>query len=105
MNYPVHRTPERGHTVLCLAKAMINAVENFRDMIISDHRTVGLNPDFADHEFRLGLQDNLPLQWADEYLKEGVTECLCPVIITGNHQASCDITRGGACDCAFKEAS
>lgn len=65
-NYPVHRTPEQGHTRRCLAKAMIAAVENLRDDAVSDL------------EFRTGLQEGLPLQWADLYLTEGMTVCLCP---------------------------
>ena len=32
----------------------------------------------ADHEFRLMVQDNVPLTWADGYLPGGVTECICP---------------------------
>jgi len=65
-NYPVHRTPEQGHTKECLAKAMIVAIENLRDDAVSDV------------EFRVGLQEGLPLDWADQYLREGVTVCLCP---------------------------
>jgi len=66
MNYPVHRTPEQGHTKACLAKAMIVAIENLRD----DETT--------DVEFRVMVQANTALEWADMYLEQGMTVCLCP---------------------------
>lgn len=65
--YEVHRTPEQGHTRRCLAKALIAAVENLRD---TDAMT--------DLDFRVQVQEGVPLQWADMYLNEGITECLCP---------------------------
>lgn len=66
-SYPIHRTPEQGHTKRCLAKALIAAIENLRD------------DSGSDVDFRIAVQDNVPLEWADSYLTEGVTECLCPV--------------------------
>jgi hypothetical protein len=65
--YPVKRTPEQGHEKECLAKAIICAVENVRDY-----------EDETAHDFRLSAQDNYFLTLADEYLREGITECICP---------------------------
>lgn len=79
--YPVTRTPEQGHTRRCLAAAMIAAVENLRD---ADDRT--------DVEFRIGLQDGTPLRWADLYLTEGMTECLCPPLPAAEPVAWGDLT-------------
>ena len=70
--YPVHRTPEQGHTAACLAKAVIVAVENLRDS--------AQDGGHADYEFRLAVQRNDMLDEADSYLAEGITECLCPMV-------------------------
>ena len=66
MDYPVTRTPEEGHSRKCLAKAMIAAIENLRDSSTSDI------------EFRIDSQNNTALIWADSYLANGDTECICP---------------------------
>lgn len=71
MSYPVTRTPEEGHTAACLAKAIIAAVENVRD--------ANADMDGGDRYFRLSAQDNYFLVIADEYLADGMTECICPV--------------------------
>jgi hypothetical protein len=75
--YPVRRTPEQGHSARCLAKALICAVENARDAALHDANLVG-QPWMADHQFRLWAQENTFLSWADGYLSDGVTECICP---------------------------
>jgi len=67
MDYPVTRTPEQGHTAPCLAKAMVAAIENARDQ---------MGP--GVYLFRIWAQDNTALQWADEYLATGTTQCICP---------------------------
>ena len=60
------RTAEQGHTKACLAAAVICAVENLRD------------DSESDITFRLDLQNNMPLVWADIYLEEGTATCICP---------------------------
>lgn len=55
------------HTARCLAHALICAVENLRDM-----------EDQTGYGFRLAVQENTPLQWADDYLISGTATCLCP---------------------------
>ena len=54
------------HTRRCLAGALIAAVENLRD-------TQGLR----DFDFRIAVQNNEPLEMADEYLKTGLFTCIC----------------------------
>lgn len=86
--YPVHRTPEQGHTAACLAKALILAIENRRDWLVADAKRLDAarqaagqprpSSSLADYEFRLAAQDNRFLQVADEYLETGATECICP---------------------------
>ena len=63
------RPAEWLHDKACLAHALICAIENMRD---DDSR--GVNLDLA---FRMDVQANLPLTWADEYLTSGTTTCLC----------------------------
>jgi hypothetical protein len=76
-NYPVKRTPEQGHTARCLAKALIAAIENYRDDVVGDAERMG-KPWIADYDFRLRAQENGFLWVADGYLEEGLTECICP---------------------------
>lgn len=64
---PPNRTPEQGHTKACLASAMISAIQNMRDA-----------EGFSDFDFRIAVQDNMPLQEADEYLATGLQTCTCP---------------------------
>lgn len=74
MNYPT-RPIEWLHSVQCQAKAVIAAVENLRDAQAQD------NPEDSTRgalDFRISLQDNVPLQWADEYLASGTAQCICP---------------------------
>lgn len=61
------RTPEQGHTKKCAAHALINAVENVRDL---EYMT--------DADFRLAMRDGTFAEWADEYLASGTVTCLCP---------------------------
>lgn len=75
--FPQNRTPEQGHTAQCMAKAMIAAIENLRDSTILDCSRQGMG---TETSFRLALQDNTPLAWADSYLVNGDTECICPPI-------------------------
>lgn len=73
MNYPT-RPIEWLHSVQCQAKAVIAAVENLRDTHLearADTRHLAL-------DMRVALQENMPLQWADEYLASGTTQCICP---------------------------
>lgn len=65
--YPIKRTPERGHTKQCLAKALITSIENWRDAW-----------DINDHDFRISAQRNEWLAEADEWLETGMTVCICP---------------------------
>lgn len=78
-SFPVKRTPEQGHTAPCMAKALISAIENARDLAISEAHG---NEDTAQYDFRSMAQDNVPLLWADTYLAEGVAECICPELPT-----------------------
>lgn len=54
------------HSKRCLAQAIISAVENARD-----------EQGQTDHGFRILMQDNRALQWADEYLNDGTQTCTC----------------------------
>lgn len=74
-SFPVKRTPEQGHTAPCTAKALISAIENARDLAISEAHG---NDRAAEYDFRLMVRDNVPLTWADSYLAEGIAECICP---------------------------
>jgi hypothetical protein len=76
--YPVTRTPEEGHSAACLAKAIIAAVENYRDAVVGDATRLG-RPELADFDFRIEAQRNGFLVEADSYLAGGLTECICPV--------------------------
>lgn len=60
------------HDKRCLAHAVICAVENLRDAE-------------DDLGFRVGMQDNLPLTWADEYLAAGTVSCLCGYRLAHNY--------------------
>lgn len=79
MSYPIKRTPEQGHTFECLAAAMICAIENERDALknVRPEDVAGVSP---DTHFRLWLQENGPLQEADSYLADGMTQCYCEPI-------------------------
>jgi hypothetical protein len=77
MNYPIKRTPEEGHTAACQAKAMITAIENWRDMVVDDAARIGM-PSLGDGGFRTWAQDNQAMHDADNLLIEGLTECICP---------------------------
>ena len=68
------RTPEMGHEAICLAHAMICAIENARDAIADDAKRMGMS-DVAD--FRSFAQSNTALEWADGYLKDGTATCIC----------------------------
>lgn len=68
-SFAVYRTPEQGHDLPCQYKAITVALENMRDMDAQNA-----------HDFRMMLQDNTALVWADMYLVEGMTECLCDPI-------------------------
>jgi len=85
--YEIKRTPEQGHTRACLAKAMITAIENLRDMDevrdawLRRHSQRGEGPAFEsslDFDFRVAVQKNEALTMADGYLADGTTECICP---------------------------
>lgn len=78
MNLPDPKPREHLHTKKCLAHAVICAVENLRD-------TNG-----TDLEFRVHLQDNLPLEWADSYLSDGTVTCLCPEPTPAAHPNPCE---------------
>jgi hypothetical protein len=56
------------HTKACLSAAIICAVQNARD-----------EEGMTDFDFRILVQENRPLEWADEYLSTGTATCLCPV--------------------------
>lgn len=68
------RSPEQGHTPKCLAHAMICAIENARDSAYEDARG---NADMAQFTFRVLMQENVGLVWADSYLSDGTVTCLC----------------------------
>ena len=53
------------HTRRCLAHAMICAVESMRDGLVNDG------------DFRAMAEWNTQLGWADRYLANGDTTCLC----------------------------
>jgi hypothetical protein len=72
------RRPEHMHTKRCLANAIINAVQNYRD-----------NEDVTDHDFALGMQDGLALQHAHEYLQTGTVDCSCNSDGTNPCMGSC----------------
>lgn len=75
MNFQFPARPaEWLHHPTCLAKAVINAVENLRD----SHLEAKADATHLALDFRVALQENLPLTWANEYLLDGTTECLCP---------------------------
>ena len=63
------RSKEEGHTKRCLAKALICAIENARDLSF-----------VSAIDFRVWAQNNEMLEWADMYLDEGTTECICPEV-------------------------
>ena len=71
------RTPEQGHSAACLAKAMIAAIENLRDVHIDDARRLG-QPSLGDHGFTLDAQDNRFLDEAFGYLDDNTISCVCP---------------------------
>lgn len=54
------------HSKRCLAASIIAAVENLRDMEFQ-----------TDHDFRIEVQKNTPLEWADSYLNDGTMTCTC----------------------------
>lgn len=81
----IKRTPEQGHSVRCLAQAMISAIENARD---ARSELFGGDEYTQEVEFRLWAQDNIALQWADEYLKDGTADCLCDPIDTPDGRAA-----------------
>ena len=64
-NDPTPPPAEWLHSKECLAEAIISAVQNLRDDLSTAH------------DFRLNVQANLPLQWADEYLTSGTQTCTC----------------------------
>lgn len=76
------RTPEEGHTVRCLASAMIAAIENRRDELIdaTTHRFYPITPVQADFDFRIWSQDNGAMHDADGYLADGTMSCTCPEV-------------------------
>jgi hypothetical protein len=54
------------HSKRCLAASIIAAVENLRDAEGVD-----------DFEFRIEVQKNTPLEWADSYLSDATMPCSC----------------------------
>lgn len=68
------RPAEWLHHPRCLAKAVIAAVENLRD----SHLDAKADATHLALDFRVALQENMPLEWADGYLLDGTTECVCP---------------------------
>ena len=91
-SFPVKRTPEQGHTAPCMAKALISAIENARDLAVNEaHGKDGT----AQYDFRSMVQDNVPLTWADSYLAEGIAECICPepdlITATVGERPECDV--------------
>lgn len=54
------------HSKRCLAAAIIAAVENLRD-------TEGM----TDMDFRMEVQANRQVEWADSYLNDGTMTCSC----------------------------
>jgi hypothetical protein len=54
------------HSKRCLAASIIAAVENLRDAEGVD-----------DFSFRIDVQNNVPLTWADGYLNDGTMTCSC----------------------------
>lgn len=74
------RTPEQGHTVACMAAAVIAAVENIRDSLKDQQsaRFAPLTASAADFEFATWLQDNGPRWDAERYLQDGTMTCVCP---------------------------
>lgn len=58
--------PNKAHEKACLASAMISAIQNLRD-------TEGI----GDVAFRIEIQENTPLVWADSYLASGTATCTC----------------------------
>lgn len=73
------RTPEQGHTPQCLAKAMIAAIENYRDELANHLVHNPENASTVEFDFRVWAQDNNAMHWADLYLSEGTTDCICPM--------------------------
>lgn len=78
--FPIKRTPEQGHTAQCQAKALITCIENARDALVSDYasypKVKGLRG--AHYDFRILAQDNYFLTEVDNFMAEGVMECICP---------------------------
>lgn len=60
------RPREHLHEKACLAKAMISAIENSRDLEF-----------LSDLDFRFAMQDNDALRQADDDLASGTSECIC----------------------------
>lgn len=89
------RTAEQGHTKQCFARTMISVIENMRD-----------DPNYTDIGFRLDIQDNVVMHLADEYLKDGTSNCLCcdrawhgiPCNIVGDHDIHVAIVFGREVD-------
>jgi hypothetical protein len=65
---PTPKPREWLHTKECLAEALIAAIENARDS----------DTGYSDFEFRIALQNNELLEWADDYLADGTKTCICP---------------------------
>lgn len=78
-----------GHTRKCLARAIICAVENARDIEGGSAEQADL-----DHSFRLTAQAGF-LATADDYLREGSLDCSCPsVFLCPEHGAQPVIAAG-----------
>ena len=58
--------PNLMHTKVCLASAVISAIQNLRD-----------EEGMSDFEFRIAMQNNVPLARADGYLTDGLSNCNC----------------------------
>jgi hypothetical protein len=93
--FDVKRTREQGHTAQCRAKALITAIENARDVAVSDCARVFTTVDWsvedpkqvtdlrkataaASYDFGIQAQNGTFLETADDMLADGTTECICP---------------------------
>lgn len=76
-DFPIKRTPEQGHSPACWTKAMTVALTTERDDLLAQEPS-GEYSGSAEYHFRVWLQNNGPLAWAEHLLASGSTECVCP---------------------------
>jgi len=81
---------EHMHSKRCLASALISAVENLRD---AERMT--------DHQFRMNAQEGSFLAMADDYLADGLSDCLCH---SWDLATSDDGLAHGICACGWRSA-